>query len=51
MAGTITFSGQWEITAGTGRFAGATGEGTLSGEGSLVPPFGVIASFVGNISY
>ncbi len=50
-AGVITFSGEWEITGGTGRFEQASGQGTLTGEGSLAPPFGVMASFVGNISY
>jgi hypothetical protein len=50
-AGVITFSGHWEITGGSGRFEHATGEGTLSGEGSLTPPFGVVANFVGAISY
>ena len=49
--GVITFSGEWKIVNGTGRFAHATGQGTLTGEGSLVPPFPVIASFVGTISF
>jgi hypothetical protein len=50
-AGTITFAGTWEVTSGTGRFAGATGEGTLSGHGSLAPPFEVAATFEGAIRY
>lgn len=50
-AGQITFSGTWQLTGGTGRFAGAFGEGTLSGQGSLAPPFEVSATFVGTISY
>lgn len=50
-AGIITFSGEWTITGGTGRFAGASGSGTLSGEGSLAPPFEVSATFLGRISY
>ena len=49
--GVITFSGEWRILSGTGRFADATGQGTLTGEGALAPPFGVIASFVGTISF
>lgn len=51
IAGVITFAGTWEITGGTGRFAGAPGAGTLSGEGSLAPPFGVSATFEGTITY
>lgn len=51
VTGVITFSGQWTITGGTGRFEHATGDGTLTGEGSLAPPFGVMASFVGTVSY
>lgn len=51
-AGVITFSGTWEITGGTGRFANATGEGTLSGNGSLAPPPSpVAATFEGTITY
>ena len=49
-AGVITFSGTFEITGGTGRFAGASGEGELSGQGSLLEPFDVFASFTGSIS-
>jgi hypothetical protein len=51
VTGVITFSGEWKIVGGTGRFAQATGTGTLTGEGSLLPPFGVIASFVGTVSF
>jgi hypothetical protein len=47
----ITFSGTWQITGGTGRFQGASGEGELSGQGSLVPPFDVTSDFSGEISY
>jgi hypothetical protein len=50
-AGQITFSGTWTASGGTGRFAGASGEGTLSGQGSLAPPFDVSATFVGAIAY
>ena len=50
-AGVFTFTGRWEIVSGTGRFRNVTGEGTLSGGGSLVPPFQVMASMVGSISY
>jgi hypothetical protein len=50
-SGVITFSGQWTIVGGTGRFENATGGGTLTGEGSLAPPFAVMASFVGKVSY
>ncbi len=45
---TITLNGTWQITSGTGRFAGASGGGTFSGtnrilltrtgEGACVPP-------------
>ena len=48
--GTITFSGQWQILGGTGRFAEAGGTGTLTGQGSLAGP-GVIASFVGSMTF
>lgn len=50
-AGQITFNGTWKVTVGTGRFAGAVGEGTLSGQGSLAPPFDVSATFIGAIAY
>lgn len=33
---TSTVEGTWTITGGTGRFAGATGSGTLAGVGDLV---------------
>jgi hypothetical protein len=34
--GKATATGSWTITGGTGAYAGATGQGTFSGSGSLV---------------
>ena len=59
---TITLRGTWEITGGTGEFAGATGSGDFSGtnrivlqrsNGSCVPPPVVLVQvfhFTGNVS-
>lgn len=48
---TLTITGTFTITGGTGRFAGATGSGTVTGGGSLLPPFAVATVFEGQISY
>ena len=50
-ANRVTFAGSWEVDGGTGNFADATGEGQLSGSGSLSFPFAVIAVFAGEIDY
>ena len=36
----VTFEGEWEVIAGTGRFEGATGSGTYTG--SATGPSGVL---------
>ncbi len=58
----LTLTGTWEITEGTGRFAGATGGGDFSGtnrillqrsSGTCVPPPVVLVqvfNFTGNVS-
>lgn len=48
---TLTITGTFTITGGTGRFAGATGGGTITGSGSLLAPFEVAVIFEGQISY
>jgi hypothetical protein len=47
----VTFSGQFTITGGTGRFQGAAGGGAIEGAGSLLPPFDVFAQMNGRITY
>lgn len=47
----VTFSGQFTITGGTGRFQDATGGGAIDGSGLLSPPFDVFAQMNGRISY
>lgn len=34
--GTLTFSGTWDVTGGTGAYVGADGGGTFSGRGTFV---------------
>jgi hypothetical protein len=53
--GTVTFpfgefKGPFVITGGTGRFANATGGGTIRGLGRLEPPFEIVGSLSGTIS-
>ena len=50
-AGTLTVTGTWTITGGTGRFSDASGSGTLTAAGSLAPPFDIAGEFVGGITY
>lgn len=47
----VTFSGQFTITGGTGRFEGASGGGSIEGSGSLLPPFDVFAQMNGRVMY
>jgi hypothetical protein len=47
----VSAFGQFTITGGTGRFEGASGDGTIGADGSLLPPFEVLGGQVGRISY
>jgi hypothetical protein len=44
------FIGSYEITGGTGRFANATGSGTIFADGNLLDPFEIIGGLSGTIS-
>lgn len=50
-AQTLSASGQYVITGGTGRFEHASGGGLIVATGSLAPPFGVTGAMNGTISY
>ena len=50
-ANQVRARGEFQITGGTGRFADATGQGTIGAEGSLSPPFELVGSMSGRISY
>lgn len=50
-AGILTANGDFVITGGTGRFTDASGSGTISVTGSLLPPFAVEGMFLGEIIY
>lgn len=43
--GAFTFGGDYEVLGGTGRFAGATGSGTVSGSGQLTSADAGVAEF------
>jgi hypothetical protein len=45
-----TFEGHFVITGGTGRFADASGNGTIFGVGNLLSPFEIVGSLSGKIS-
>lgn len=47
----VSAAGNWQITGGTGRFAGASGQGVITATGSLLPPFEVIGRMSGVIAY
>jgi hypothetical protein len=47
----VSASGNWAITGGTGRFAGASGHGVITANGSLLPPFEVLGGMSGVIAY
>ena len=51
VAGQVTANGQLQFTGGTGRFAGASGSGVISAQGSLAPPFDLVGAISGVISY
>jgi hypothetical protein len=42
----VTFAGTYAVTEGTGRFAGATGSGTLIGSAAFTGPSNGVGSFV-----
>jgi hypothetical protein len=44
------FIGCYEVKGGTGRFANATGKGTIIGDGNLLDPFEIVGSLSGTIS-
>ena len=48
---TLTATGPYRVTGGTGRFSDATGSGTIDVTGSLLPPFGVSGTYTGTIAY
>lgn len=48
-APSVSFSGPFTITSGTGRFAGATGEGTFTGSANLTNATGQV-TFVGSFT-
>jgi hypothetical protein len=50
-ANQVSAAGNWQIASGTGRFAGATGQGVITANGSLLPPFEVIGRMTGVIAY
>ena len=50
-AGQVRALGAFQITGGTGRFAGASGDGVISAVGSLLPPFEVLGAMAGAIAY
>lgn len=47
----VNAAGNWQITSGTGGFAGASGQGVITANGSLLPPFEVIGRMSGVIAY
>lgn len=51
VAGQVRALGTFQITGGTGRFAGASGTGVISAVGSLAPPFEVLGAMAGEIAY
>jgi hypothetical protein len=50
-ANTVSASGTYVVSGGTGRFADASGGGAISAAGSLLPPFELVAGMIGDISY
>jgi len=50
VAGTVAALGTYQLTSGTGRFAGISGTGEIRANGSLLPPFEITGSMVGTIA-
>jgi hypothetical protein len=51
MTNQVSADGVFTITGGTGRFASASGEGVITADGSLLPPFEVLGHMSGTIDY
>jgi hypothetical protein len=47
----VSASGGYSLVSGTGRFSNVTGSGTITAKGSATPPFDVVGSLDGTISY
>ena len=47
----VRAAGLYRITGGTGRFATASGEGVITAEGILAPPFSVLGELTGTIDF
>jgi hypothetical protein len=45
LTGAVTFEGSYTVAAGTGRFAGATGSGSMSGSATFLGPSSGVGSF------
>lgn len=50
-AGRIAAVGRFRIEGGTGRFAGAGGDGAIAADGDLLPPFAFTGSLSGWMAY
>ena len=50
-ASDVRAAGLYRITGGTGRFATASGEGVVTAEGILAPPFSVLGHLTGTIDF
>ncbi len=47
----ISVSGPYTLVSGTGRFSNVTGSGIIRAQGAAAPPFDVVGSLDGTISY
>lgn len=47
----VMAAGLYRITGGTGAFVNASGNGVITAEGSLLPPFEVVGDLSGTISF
>jgi hypothetical protein len=47
----VSVSGPYTLVSGTGRFSNVTGSGIIRAQGAATPPFDVVGSLDGTISY
>ena len=47
----VSVSGGYSLVSGTGRFSNVTGSGIIKAQGAATPPFDVVGSLDGTISY